>query len=123
MTQNLQIVRAYMAHIATGDIESALALAADDATFQGPDGQSIDKNGLRALFAMLGDQLVNPLEQEEVGTTCEGDRVAVESKARTLLANGNVYSNLYHFLFVVRDGLIRSSSEYCNTRATDAFAA
>lgn len=123
MTQNLVIVRAYMAHIASGDIEAALALAADDATFQGPDGQTINKDGLRALFAMLGGQLINPLEQEEVGTTCEGDRVAVESKARTLLANGNVYSNLYHFLFVVRDGLIRSSSEYCNTRATDAFAA
>lgn len=122
MTENLEIVRTYMAHIATGDIEAALALAAEDATFQGPDGQSIDKNGLRALFAMLGDQLVNPLEQEEVGTTCEGDRVAVESKARTTLANGNVYSNLYHFLFIVRDGLIQSSSEYCNTRATDAFA-
>lgn len=121
MTENLAIVRSYMAHVANGRLEEGLALVADDAEFQGPDGQVTTKDGLRALFAMLEGQLINPLEQEEVGVTCEGERVAVEARARTVLANGNIYNNIYHFLFIVRGGRIVEAKEYCNTRAIDAF--
>lgn len=121
MPTNRDVVLDHMNRIAGGDLEGALALAADDAVFQGPDGSQMNKAQLRALFAQLGPMLVNPLEQEIVGTTCEGDRVAVEARAHTLLANGKLYSNIYHFLFELREGVIVASREYCNTRATEAF--
>jgi len=119
---NLEIVQDYMVRMASGNLEGALSLADDAASFQGPDGAVMDKDGLRGLFAMVGPLLINPLDQEIIGTTCEGDRVAIESTAQTLLANGKTYSNLYHFLFVLKDGRIVACREYCNTRAIDAFS-
>jgi ketosteroid isomerase-like protein len=121
MPTNREIVQQYMEKIVGGDLEGALALATEDAIFQGPDGTELNKDQLRGFFAQLAPLMINPLEQEIVGTTCEGDRVAVEAKARTMLANGNLYSNLYHFLFELKNGRIVRSKEYCNTRATDAF--
>jgi len=120
--RNLAVVRSYMDRVVAGDLEGALQLAWDDAVFQGPDGSVMNKDSLRALFASLASLLVNPFEQKIIGTTCEGDRVAVEATGRTVLANGKTYSNLYHFLFEVREGKIAASREYCNTRAADAFA-
>ena len=121
--QNLTLVKGYMAKILGGDLEGALALCRDDTAFQGPDGSVIDKDGVRALFAQLGPLLVNPMEHEILGTTCEGKRVAVEAKARTLLANGKEYANIYHFLFEIEDGEITASREYCDTSRATAFAA
>lgn len=121
MNDNLTIVLQYMELIAKGDIEGALALCADDAVFQGPTGQRTDKHGLRAMFAQLRPLLINPLHQTVLGTTSEGQRVAVEAEASTLLANGKTYSNIYHFLFEVDEGRITASREYCDTTRATAF--
>lgn len=118
---NLDVVLAYMDRISAGDFDGALAMTADDVRFQGPQGEKMDKDALRGVFAAVKPLLINPLDQEIVGTTCEGNRVAVESRASSLLANGNTYSNLYHFLFEVEDGRITACREYNNTLATSAF--
>jgi hypothetical protein len=47
--------------------------------------------------------------------TAEGDRVAVEAESKARLANGTLYHNRYHFLFVVRDGRIQVVKEYLDT--------
>ncbi len=122
-SENLALVKSYMGKITGGDLEGALDLCADDTAFQGPDGSVLDKDGVRALFAMLGPLLVNPMEQHILGTTCEGNRVAVEATARTLLGNGREYANIYHFLFEVDGGKITASREYCDTSRAAAFAA
>lgn len=118
---NLDIVLRYMDLISEGDFEGALALTSEDAHFQSPLGEAMDKAALRAMFAAVKPMLVNRLEQEIVGTTCEGSRVAIESRASTVLANGNTYSNLYHFLFKVENGLITACHEYNNPLAASAF--
>lgn len=120
--ENLALVKNYMSKITGGDLEGALALCADETAFQGPDGSVTDKNGVRALFAILGPLLVNPMEQEILGSTCQGNRVAVEATARTLLGNGRDYANIYHFLFEVDGGMITASREYCDTSRAAAFA-
>lgn len=122
MVDNLAIVRAYTDRIAGGDIEGALALARDEAVFQGPDGSRFDKAGLRALFQQMRPLMPNPLEILIVGTTCEGSRVAVEATAKTLLANGKVYENIYHFLYELDAGKIVAAREYCDTSRASAFA-
>ena len=118
---NLELVMEYMDRIASGDFNGALEMVSDDASFQGPQGEQMDKAAMKALFASVAPLLVNPLEQEIVGTTCEGNRVAVEARANTKLANGNTYSNLYHFLFKVEGGKIVAAHEYNNVLATQAF--
>jgi ketosteroid isomerase-like protein len=47
--------------------------------------------------------------------TAEGERVAVEAESKAKLANGTLYHNRYHFLFVVRDGRIQAVKEYLDT--------
>lgn len=121
MNGNLAIVQKYLDSVANLDIQGALTLVADDAIYYGPDGQPFDKTIMKSLFGP-GTQLINPMEQEIVGTTCEGDRVAVEATGKTVLANGNTYRNVYHFLFEVRGGKIVTFKEYCNTKAIDAFS-
>ena len=121
MNDNFAIVQKYLDKIANLDIQGALTLVADDAIYYGPDGQPFDKTIMKSLFGP-GTQLINPIEQEIVGTTCEGDRVAVEATGKTVLANGNTYRNVYHFLFEVRGGKIVTFKEYCNTKAIDAFS-
>lgn len=118
---NLDVVLAYMDRISAGDFEGALAMTTDDLRFQGPQGEQMDKEALRGMFTAVKPLIVNPFNQEIVGTTCEGNRVAVESRASTLLANGNTYSNLYHFLFEVEDGRITACREYNDTMAISAF--
>lgn len=122
MADNLTIVRRYSDRIAAGDIDGALALASDSAVFQGPEGARLDKTGLRTLFTAMKPLMPNPLEIVIVGTTSQGNRVAVEATAKTLLANGKTYENIYHFLYEVDGGKIVAVREYCDTSRASAFA-
>jgi ketosteroid isomerase-like protein len=45
--------------------------------------------------------------------------VAVETESYAALNNGNVYNNLYHFLFVVHDGKLFEVKEYLDTIHTN----
>lgn len=119
---NLALVKRYIAKILGGDLEGALRMCRDDTAFQGPDGSITGKDGVRAIFAQIGPLMVNPMEYQILGTTCEGNRVAVEATGRTQLANGNVYANIYHFLFEIDGGQIVASREYCDTSRVTAFA-
>lgn len=58
------------------------------------------------------DLMTKPLHFEPFGWTIDGDRVAVECEGEVVWANGMEYNNLYHLLFVVRDGKIRKLVEY-----------
>jgi len=120
--ENLTLIKLYIGKILGGDVEGALQMCHDDTRFQGPDGSIVGKDGMRALFAQIGPMMVNPMEYEILGTTCEGNRVALEATGRTVLANGNVYANNYHFLFEIDNGQIVASREYCDTSRAAAFA-
>lgn len=45
----------------------------------------------------------------------EGGRAAAEVESYGEHINGKTYNNHYHFLFVIRDGLIVSVKEYMDT--------
>jgi ketosteroid isomerase-like protein len=121
MSDSLDVALAYLDRLARSDVEGALALVAEDATFMDPDGSIIGKDAVRARFAGLAALLAGPFEQEIVGTTTEGSRVAIEATGSARLANGKTYRNLYHFLFEIADGRIVRFKEYCDTKAIDAF--
>ncbi len=54
-----------------------------------------------------------------IGTTAEGERVAVESRGNFEFADGRYYRNSYHHLFVVRDGKVIGVREYLDLRETE----
>jgi ketosteroid isomerase-like protein len=51
--------------------------------------------------------------------TAEGERVAVQAEGR-FERPGLVYRNSYHYLFIVRNGLVASGREYFDTIAAAA---
>ena len=53
--------------------------------------------------------------------TAEGDRVAVEAQTRGVLPDGRVYTNMYHYLFIFRDGKIWRVKEYLDTQSAAEF--
>jgi uncharacterized protein len=62
------------------------------------------------LEQLLGSAKV--AETHILGTTAEGDRVAVESRGNFEFADGRVYCNSYHHLFTLRDGQVVGVREY-----------
>lgn len=62
------------------------------------------------LEQLLGSAKV--AETHILGTTAEGDRVAVESRGNFEFADGRVYRNSYHHLFTLRDGQVAGVREY-----------
>jgi hypothetical protein len=54
--------------------------------------------------------------------TAEGERVAVEAESKGEHVSGQLYNNLYHFLFEFRDGELLKLKEYMDTeRVTDVL--
>ncbi len=103
-----------------GQIEEALGCLAQDFQFTDPGGATKTRDELATFFAGIGQVFAGPYEQRIVGTTSEGDRVAIEAEGKARLVNGRTYMNRYHFLFEFRGELIQSWREYCDTRAIDA---
>jgi ketosteroid isomerase-like protein len=58
-----------------------------------------------------------------VGSTVEGDRVALETENFRMHANGVEYRNTYHFLMVFRGDRICQVKEYYNSGYARDFAA
>lgn len=69
------------------------------------------------LEFLLGDARV--AETHVIGTTAEGERVAVESRGNFEFADGRAYRNNYHHLFTLRDGRVVGVREYLDLRETE----
>jgi uncharacterized protein len=118
------VVRAYYDAVAGGRRDEALALFAGDATWWiAGDPERFALAGLRGLAEhqrLLRERVVPRLphgvEITITGLTAEGDRVAVEMENRALTADGRVYANRFHLLFVVRDGAIHEVREHLDTQ-------
>lgn len=53
--------------------------------------------------------------------TAEDDRVAIEAETYGELADGRIYTNVYHYLLTFRDGRILRVKEYLDTQAAAEF--
>jgi ketosteroid isomerase-like protein len=53
--------------------------------------------------------------------TAEDDRVAMTAEAVGELADGRIYTNVYHYLFRFRDGKIVEVREYMDTQSAAEF--
>jgi uncharacterized protein len=87
-----------------------------------PGHSEMSKSQLREFLEFAFERIVmGSLRLTPIGTTAEGERVAVEAQSSALLKAGGRYTNRYHFLFIVRDGKIRALNIYAtNGLAVDA---
>ena len=105
------------------DIEGALALMTDDATWRIPGKQELtptagvyNKQRIGRLFYRMIDNLAGGLRMTVLSSLAEGDRVAVEATSSGDLKNGRLYRQEYHFLMEFRDGKICAVREYLDTQ-------
>jgi uncharacterized protein len=106
-----------------GDVDGALALMTDDATWRIPGKKELSpiaglysKEKIARLFRRMLDALANGLSMTVVSSIVEGDRVALEVTSSGDLKNGRLYRQEYHFLMELREGKICAVREYLDTQ-------
>jgi len=120
---NKSVARDFFARFSASDIEGALALMTDDATWlipgkpeRMPTAGLYSKERIRKLFYTMLKQLEGGLQLTVRSMVAEGDRVALEAESGGELKNGRRYRQQYHFLIEFRDGKISAVREYLDTQ-------
>jgi uncharacterized protein len=105
------------------DIDGALALMTDDATWRIPGKKELTptagvytKERIGRLFRRMIENLSSGLRMTVLSSTAEADRVALEVISSGDLKNGRLYRQEYHFLMEFRDGKISAVREYLDTQ-------
>jgi ketosteroid isomerase-like protein len=105
------------------DIDRALALMSDDATWRIPGTKELSptagvytKEKIGRLFRRMVDALSSGLQMTVLSSIAEGERVALEVVSSGDLKNGRRYRQEYHFLIEFRDGMICAVREYLDTQ-------
>ncbi|MEN5107308.1 nuclear transport factor 2 family protein [Pseudomonas sp. TWI672] len=110
-----EIALDYLSRVSSGDIDKALELLSSDAKVWFPDKGHMNREELRDILKYAKTCFVDRIALVPYGVTAEGERVAVEVKGDAALKSGAAYDNKYHFLFIVKDGLITDLREYLDT--------
>ena len=116
-----EVVRAYYADVSAGRFDEAAARLSPDSTLwilgegHWPLGGRHDLSSLRKMHSTVAERFPDGLKVTVKGMTVEGERVAVEAESLGTRIDGKIYHNSYHYLIIVRDGLIRERHEYLDT--------
>src|SRR5581483_9751060 len=120
---NKTLAREFFARFSASDIEGALALMSDDATWLipgKPDRMATaglyNKERIRKLFYSMLKQLESGLQLTVKSMVAEGERVALEAESSGDLKNGRRYRQQYHFAIEFRGGKICAVREYLDTQ-------
>lgn len=121
---NKRTVEEFLRHFSSGAVAPTMAMMSDDATWwvagTMPISGTYDKAAFTSLLAGVLDTCKAPIKITAKHFTAQGERVAVEAESYTETNEGRVYNNLYHFLFIVKDGKIDQVKEYLDTMHTNA---
>lgn len=118
---NKQTIRNWFDAVNAADEPAILKLLTDDFLFKAMARSPKwliyrwNRQQFAAAPKAMSTLLRTPIVMEIVGMIGEGDEVAVEAQTDAELMNGKHYNNAYHFVFVLRDGLISQVREYCCT--------
>ena len=119
---NLKTALTYFEKVNSRDIDGAMAMLTDDATLWLPGRGTLDKKAIRELYAGAQGFFKGNPSFKLLGSTVQGERVAVECALTANLTNGKRYENQYHMLFVFDGGKIKRIMEYTDTApAAKAF--
>jgi ketosteroid isomerase-like protein len=117
--RNKALVRQFFDLYTRVGVNDALHLLAEDAVWSFPARSRMAASFTKPEAAKNFGRIMAMFEGKMAYTihsmTAEADRVAVEFEGFGELKNGRSYNNLYHFLFVIRDGAIASIKEYMDT--------
>lgn len=119
LEQNKQVVIDWYERLSSGRTESALELLADDAVWwaasASPAGKTWSREQFCHMVAGFTDAFKSPLQTTIKTLTAEEDRVAAVVESFGQLQDGRTYNNVYHMLFIIRNGKIQQAYEHMNT--------
>lgn len=125
---NKTLITQFFAAMSTGKVDRIGEFLAEDAawwvsgTIDGISGTYTKAETLELLGQVVGVYKDGALHITPTSMIAEGQRVAVEAESYAELHNGKVYNNLYHFVFDIEDGKIKSFKEYMDTQhVVDTF--
>ena len=117
--ENKKVVLGFIENLSVGNAPAAFGALADSATWWVAGNFALSGTKTKAQFAELAGSMASKIDGglrlTAKAVTAEGERVAVEAESYAKMKNGKTYQNLYHFLFIVRDGKIQSVTEYLDT--------
>jgi ketosteroid isomerase-like protein len=121
--RNKEIAQRFFDRFSASDIDGALALMTDDATWRIPGKRELSptagvysKDRIARLFRRMLDALASGLRMTVVSSLGEGDCVALEVVSSGDLKSGRQYRQEYHFLMEFENGRIRAVREYLDTQ-------
>ena len=107
---NVKVVRAFLDHLSSGDMDAAAALTKDDLAWTVRTGGSAERAfDKKAAFALIGGNPGLSIAPRPDGVTAQGDRVIVEAETR---AGPNDPPKWQVFAFEMDWCLIRAIREY-----------
>jgi len=117
--RNKARVREFFAAMSAGD-SAAIVDAYDEDGAVWTSGRTLisgtfGKARIREASSRIFEAFPQGIEFTIHGITAEGERVAVEAESRGMHASGKLYNNLYHFLFLFREGKLVRLKEYMDT--------
>ncbi|PYE19490.1 hypothetical protein DFR67_103403 [Williamsia limnetica] len=124
--KNKELVADFMKVFSAGDVDKILSFLSPTATWWVAgtiDGISGSKNKQEfgeMLSSLSSTSKNGAIALTPLAWTAEGERVAVETESYAELENGRTYNNLYHFVFVIKNGEIESIKEFLDTEHTRA---
>ncbi len=120
--RNKQLVLDFWRYFSQGDTSGITELMTDDATFTvigRPGGfEGIGEKSRQDLVDTMGwikKVMPNGLVYSIKGMIAEGNKVAAEGESYGVTTNGKAYRGIYHFLFEIENGKIKTVREYLET--------
>jgi ketosteroid isomerase-like protein len=125
ISENKQVVRTFLDAGARGDLQTCYDQLADDIAwtnigctrYSGTFSGKADLIG--KLVGPLFGQLTAGIASTIHNVVAEGDLVVVQSTGQAMTTTGRPYNNTYCQVFTVRDGKIRTVTEYMDTALVD----
>jgi ketosteroid isomerase-like protein len=117
---NKGLVEEFLKAFSSGNVGQALSYLDDTATWWVP-GQLTGISGTRTkvefgqAYEGAASAMKGPIQLIPTAWTIDGDRLAVEMVSHAELKDGRKYDNVYHTVFEVGDGKIKSVREYSDT--------
>lgn len=124
--KNKELVAEFMKVFSVGDVDKILSFLSPTATWwvggtiDGISGAKNKEEFGEMLSSLSSSTKSGAIALKPLAWTAEGERVAVETESYAELENGRVYNNLYHFVFVIKNGEIESIKEFLDTEHTRA---
>lgn len=128
LEDNKKLVQSWFDAVNRGDSDAIYKMLAEDFHFRSmyvsPPHMRIEwgKEEFATASGNMSAQMKKPIALKVTSMIAEGDSVAAEAESHGEMLDGNVYNNLYHFLFEIKKGKISKVREYsCSYHAWEFF--